>query len=109
MNSDYLVILVTASSTEQARELAHDLLEKKLAACVNCVPIQSMYLWEGAIQTEDEVLMIIKSTSAVFQDQLVTAIKAKHSYRVPEIIALPIVLGSEDYLHWISTEVSPKL
>jgi len=102
---DYLVVLVTASSEDQARQIGRVLLEKKLAACVNLIPVKSMFVWEGKINDESEVLMIIKSTSAVFQDKLIAAIKENHSYQVPEIISLPIVLGSADYLKWISDEV----
>ena len=102
--NDYLVVLVTAASQEQARDLAKVLLEQKLAACVNLMPVTSLFTWEGEMKEEAEVLMIIKSTSALFQEKLITVIKANHSYDVPEIIGLPIVVGSADYLAWISAE-----
>jgi periplasmic divalent cation tolerance protein len=103
--SDALVVLVTAPNDEQARVIARKLLEEKLAACINFVPIQSMYVWEGAIQDEAEVLLIIKSRQTAFHD-LIAAVKAVHPYAVPEIISMPVVLGSEAYLKWIKNEVT---
>jgi periplasmic divalent cation tolerance protein len=101
----YLVVLVTTSSEEEAQRIAHTLLEKKLIACANLIPIRSLFFWENKVQDEAEVLMIIKTTSAIFNDELIAAIKAEHSYQVPEIIGMPIVLGSLDYLKWISDTV----
>lgn len=101
-----LVVLVTASSADEARQLARGLLENRLAACVNVVPVASLFRWEGAIQQEAEALMIIKTRADAF-DRLAQAIKAAHSYDVPEIIALPIAAGSAEYLKWIDDEVTP--
>ncbi len=103
---DYLVVLVTAGSEEEARRLAHNLLEKKLIACANLIPVQSLYIWEDKIQNDPEVLMIIKTKSAVFKDKLVNAIENTHSYDVPEVIGLPVVVGAANYLKWISDEVT---
>jgi len=101
-----LVVLVTASSADEARQIARGLLENRLAACVNVVPVESLFRWEGAIQQEAEALMIIKTRADAF-DRLAHAIKAAHSYDVPEIIALPIAAGSAEYLKWIDDEVTP--
>ncbi len=101
-----LVVLVTASSADEARQIARGLLESRLAACVNVVPVESLFRWEGAIQQEAEALMIIKTRADAF-DRLAQAIKAAHSYDVPEIIALPIAAGSAEYLKWIDDEVTP--
>jgi len=101
-----LVVLVTASSVDEARQIARGLLESRLAACVNVVPVESLFRWEGALQQETEALMIIKTRAGVF-DRLAQAIKAAHSYDVPEIIALPIAAGSAEYLKWIEDEVTP--
>lgn len=101
-----IVILVTAASEKQAREIAQHLLEQKLIACANLLPVQSLFLWEGQVQDEAEVLMIIKSTSEVFKDKVISAIRAKHSYDVPEIIAWPIVMGADDYINWIADSVT---
>ncbi len=104
--SEHLVVLVTAGSEAQARQIAHTLLEKKLIACANLVPVRSLYVWEGTVQDDAEVLMIIKTTSAVFKEKLVAAINKEHDYDVPEIIGMPVVVGSADYLKWVSDEVS---
>jgi len=103
--NDHLVVLVTASSDTQARRLARKLLQNKLAACVNFVPVESMFLWKGDIQEEDEVLMIIKTRTETF-DALMAAVKTAHTYDTPEIIGMPIVLGSREYLKWVDDEVS---
>jgi periplasmic divalent cation tolerance protein len=102
--NDHVVVLVTASSESQARRLARKLLQDRHAACVNFVPIESMFLWKGDIQEEEEVLMIIKTRSECF-DGLMTAIKSAHTYDTPEIIGMPVVLGSREYLKWIDDEV----
>lgn len=101
-----VVVLVTTQSEEQARHIAHQLLAQKLIACANLVPVNSLFMWEGELQDEHEVLMIIKTQSDVFKDKVIEAVKALHSYDVPEVIAMPIVLGSADYLRWIVDEVS---
>lgn len=103
--NDHLVVLVTAASDRQARQIARKLLQKKLAASVNFVPVESMFLWEGDIQEEDEVLMIIKTNTESF-DALLTNVKIVHTYDTPEIIAMPIVMGADDYLKWITNEVN---
>ncbi len=103
--SEHLVVLVTAASEDEARRIARDLLERKLAACVNFVPIRSMFVWEGAIQEEAETLMIIKSRAGAFEP-LMAAVHALHSYDLPEVIGLPIVLGSREYLKWIDDETN---
>ncbi len=100
---DYLITLVTAPSEEQAHQIASALVERRLAACVNLAPVTSIFRWEGRVQDEAEVLMIIKTRAQVFEDMLAT-IKALHSYELPEIIALPIVRGSNEYLKWIADE-----
>jgi periplasmic divalent cation tolerance protein len=103
--NEHLVVLVTASSDSQARRLARKLLQNKLAACVNLLPVDSMFLWKGDIQEEEEVLMIIKTRAESF-DGLMSAIKTAHTYDTPEIIGVPIVLGSREYLKWIDDEVN---
>jgi periplasmic divalent cation tolerance protein len=100
----YGVVLVTVSSEEEATNIARDLVESKLAACVNIFPISSIYSWEGKINTEQEWQLTIK-TKLTYFPELEATIKKLHSYQVPEIIALPIVAGSETYLSWISENV----
>ena len=99
--SNYVVILVTAKDKKEAEKISRYLLEKKLVACVNVLPgIQSMFWWEGKIDQSAETLLIIKSKRKLFKE-IVSAVRAVHSYSVPEIIALPIVEGHHDYLKWV--------
>lgn len=103
--NDHLVVLVTATSSAQARRIARALLQSRLAACVNFVPVDSMFLWKGEIQEEEEVLLIIKTRAEAF-DHLMSAVKTTHTYDTPEIIGTPVVMGSREYLKWIDDEVS---
>ncbi len=105
MDSPYAVIYVTAPSAEEGQRIAQHLLQQRLAACVNLIPgVRSYYWWQGQIQADEEVLLVIKTRAELIENQLIPAVKALHSYQVPEIIALPIAQGSEDYLHWIDKE-----
>ena len=104
MTQNFIVILVTAANRDEAEQIGQSLVEKKLAACCNIVePIFSIFHWEGKTCQENEVLLIIKSVKNRF-DAIVAEVKKLHSYTTPEIIALPIITGSEDYLNWIETE-----
>jgi periplasmic divalent cation tolerance protein len=100
-----LVLLVTTGSQEEADHIAQTLVTEMLAACVNVVPsVSSIYRWEGEIQHDQEWLLIVKSRHDVLHD-VVRRVQALHSYDMPEIIALPVVGGSEAYLHWIDRQV----
>jgi periplasmic divalent cation tolerance protein len=100
----FIVALVVASSEEEAKKIARVLVEKKLAACVNIIKgVQSVFRWEGKLAEENEVLLIIKTKSKQFKN-VEDEVKKLHSYDVPEIIALPIVSGSKDYLFWVDSE-----
>lgn len=101
------VILVTAGSRSQAERIARSLVAAKLAACVTLLPVQSIYTWREEIHQEEEWQLIIKSRLDRFDD-LEAKIRELHSYEVPEIIALPILQGSQPYLQWISQQVTPK-
>ena len=102
MNSEYVVALITAPSNEVAKSIIDKLLQEKLAACVNIVsPISSFYVWEGKICDDSEVLLICKTRADLFQNEFISAVKSVHPYDVPEIIALPILMGSQSYLDWI--------
>lgn len=103
-----IIILITTPSSEIARAVADILLERRLAACVNIIaPVDSLYIWNGARQEDREWLLIVKSRSELFGDQLISAVKSVHPYEVPEIIALPILMGSDDYLAWINDVTTP--
>lgn len=96
------IVLVTCPDNEVAGRLAATLVEERLAACVNVVGgIRSVYRWEGKVQEDAEVLLIIKTREALFAP-LEARIKALQPYEVPEIIALPITQGSAEYLDWIA-------
>lgn len=102
MDFKHIVVLVTVPSEEVGMQISSALLERNLAACVNVVaPIQSLYTWEGKTCNDEELLLIVKSQADLFENQLVPTIQAIHPYEVPEIIALPILMGSKSYLDWI--------
>jgi len=105
MNDSPIIVLITAPSPDVARQIAAALLEQKLAACVNVLPgIRSYYTWKGQPQEDEEVLLLVKSRSALFESRLVPAVKAVHPYELPEIIAVPVAMGLQSYLEWMMTE-----
>ncbi|SRR5690348_9905869 len=100
------IVLTTAGSQEEARKIAHALVERKLAACVNIVPaIESVYRWQGKVESATEWLLLIKTEAAAFE-RLRDAIQELHSYDLPECIMLEIRDGSTKYLEWIKASVS---
>ena len=100
-----IVIFVTASTEEEAHKVAELLLGRRKAACVNIVPeVDSSFWWRGKLDSARESLLIIK-TRASLLPEIIEMVKSVHSYEVPEIIALPIIGGSEDYLEWIDDAV----
>lgn len=97
----YRLVLCTLPDAAIAGRVANALVEERLAACVNLIPgLQSIYLWEGEIQSDPEVLALIKTTAAGF-DALRQRLRALHPYELPEIIAVPLADGDADYLAWI--------
>lgn len=98
---DEIVVFITASNEDEAARIAKALVGARLAGCVNIIKnIRSIYNWQGKVEDETEVLMIVKTQKSLF-DSLMKKVKELHSYTVPEIIAIPIVEGSEDYLKWL--------
>ncbi|XP_021912225.1 protein CutA, chloroplastic [Carica papaya] len=96
-----IVVYVTVPNREAGKKLADSIVREKLAACVNIVPgIESVYEWEGKVQTDSEELLIIKTRQSLL-DALTEHVKANHEYDVPEVIALPILGGSLQYLEWV--------
>jgi periplasmic divalent cation tolerance protein len=96
-----ILVLITASSQEEADKIARSLVAERLAACVNIIPeVRSLFSWENKLCEEKETLLVVKSRRLLFR-QVVLRVKALHSYTVPEIIAIPIVEGSAPYLQWI--------
>lgn len=102
MEFKHILVLITVPSEQVGEQIATALLEDNLAACVNMVsPIRSLYTWEGVINDDEEMLLIVKSRADLFESRLVPAVQAAHPYDVPEIIAIPILMGSKNYLDWI--------
>jgi len=102
----FRVVLVTCATLEEARKIARDVVEKRLAACVNIVThaVESFYTWEGKIEDSSEYLLIMK-TSEERVEELQKEVLAIHSYDTPEFVVLPIVAGSEGYLKWVGESV----
>jgi periplasmic divalent cation tolerance protein len=105
MTTDEVIILITASSGDEAVKIATALVNEHLAACVNILPeVRSLFFWEGRTQDAREVLLICKGRLPLVE-KLIIRVKALHSYTVPEIIAIPIVAGSREYLDWVRETV----
>ena len=101
----HIVVFITAADAEEARLIADVLLQQKKAACVNIVPgLSSLFWWRDKIDSAKESLLIVK-TRASLLDEIVELVKEIHSYDNPEVIALPIVGGSDDYLEWLDEAV----
>jgi len=99
--TDKIVVLSTCGSEDEASGIARALVEKRLAACVNLVTgVRSVYRWKDALEDSQEVLLVIK-TSRALSEQVRIEIEKMHSYELPEIVALAIVDGSEQYLEWM--------
>jgi periplasmic divalent cation tolerance protein len=95
------IIFTTAGSQEEASKIAHALVERRLAACVNIVPrIESVYRWQGKVETAEEWLLLIKTQAELFE-RVRDAVKELHSYDLPECVMLEVTAGSQQYLNWI--------
>ncbi len=103
---EHIVVFVTCPDREVGRKIAKSLVENKLAACVNVIDgLSSVYYWQGKIEEDNEVLLIIKTREENYE-KLEKFIKENHPYTVPEIIAMPVIKGSQDYLNWIDETLS---
>ena len=99
--ADKVVVLITTSSEEEAHKIAELLVNGKKAACVNIVPkVDSLFWWKDKLDSARESLLLVKTTASLFPE-IVELVKRTHSYEVPEVIALPIIAGSDDYLKWL--------
>ena len=98
--SGFGVLLTTTPTRDEAQKIARLLIEEKLAACVQLLPIESFYFWQDKTQNEAEILLLIKTRAALF-DAATARIKDIHSYTVPEIVALPFAAGFQGYFDWI--------
>jgi periplasmic divalent cation tolerance protein len=100
--TDARIILTTAGSQEEAAKIAHALVERRLAACVNIVPrIESVYRWQGKVETAQEWLLLIKTQAELFE-RVRDAVKELHSYDLPECVMLEVAAGTKEYLDWIA-------
>ena len=103
---EFIVVFVTAGSSAEGERLARALVEERLAACVNRIAaVQSVYRWQGKVEQSAEELLVIKTRADLFT-ALEKRVRALHSYSVPEVIALPILNGSENYLRWLGEQVA---
>ena len=103
-----IVIFVTAKDFKEARKISQALVERKLIACANILQgVRSFFWWEGKVDAADEVLLILKTRRSLFK-KVEQIVKSLHSYSVPEIIAMPIITGSKEYLKWVNDSVSVK-
>lgn len=103
--NDYCVVLTTFAKQEDASVLVDSLLKHQLAACIQCFPIQSFFVWNGKVTNDAEVLMLIKTRKDLYSD-VESLVKSNHNYDLPEIIQIPITNGSDDYLNWIDKMVN---
>ena len=100
---EFVVVLVTAGSADEARRIARALVDERLAGCVNVLgPMRSIYRWQEAVEEADEHLLVVKARAADLA-ALGARVRALHSYDVPELLALPVTAGSEDYLEWLAS------
>ena len=103
--TDKRIVLSTTGSVEEARKIAHHLVENRLAACVNVVSrIESIYRWQGKLESSEEWLLLIKTSAGRFAE-VRDAIRRLHSYDLPECVAVSVEDGSADYLEWIGDSV----
>jgi periplasmic divalent cation tolerance protein len=101
------IVLSTAGSRDEAERIARALVETQLAACVNLVPgLHSIYRWKGAVESADEVLLLIKTTAANLE-RVESALRAAHSYEVPEFLVLTPESAGHDYLRWLLDATQP--
>ncbi|MGB9827521.1 MAG: divalent-cation tolerance protein CutA [Thermosphaera sp.] len=106
LEGGWVVVLITASTREEALKIGRMLVEAKLAACVNIVrDVTSIYWWEGKVEEGGELLLIVKTTFEKLES-LIKEVRKIHSYSVPEIIAIPVVAGNPDYLRWVRESTS---
>ena len=98
--SDHGMLLTTVPSRDDAIRIANLLIDEKLAACVQLLPIESFYVWQGKTQNENELLLLIKTRTALFE-AAIARIKGIHPYSVPEIVGTPFSAAFKGYLDWI--------
>lgn len=103
MTTDFIIVLVTTKDRAEAEKISQTLLQEKLIACANIIsPVASCFIWQGKIDKAEECIVVMKTRKGLFAE-LALCVRALHSYEVPEVLALPIVEGSEAYLAWLGS------
>jgi periplasmic divalent cation tolerance protein len=103
LQNPYIIVIVTTPTKQEAENIAQQLLKQQLIACANITdPVSSIFPWSGKLEKSQEYLVFMKSRKNLFT-KLTETVKALHSYEVPEILALPIVAGSKEYLDWLES------
>lgn len=106
--SEIIIVFVTVPGLREGSRISRAILKSRLAACVNVIPgVQSMYQWEGKIVRDKEAMLVMKTTRLRYRE-LEQKIKKLHPYEVPEVIAIPLICGSSQYIEWVTREVANK-
>ncbi len=106
MSGKYMIVLVTTASKKEAEKISQHLLEQKLIACANIIgPMISHFHWSGKIERAEEFLILMKSRLDLFE-KISAEVKELHSYELPEVLALPILAGSDSYLTWLNSSLA---
>ena len=107
VGSGFIQVQVTFPTEESALTMAASLVEQRLAACAQVFgTIRSVYVWDGVREESTEILLLAKTKASLF-DELAQAVRAGHPYQCPQIVALPIVAGTPDYLQWVDDNTQP--
>jgi periplasmic divalent cation tolerance protein len=105
--TDKIFLQTTCATPEEAERIARHLVDQRLAACCGIsTPVKSIYRWRGAVEDAQEYVLTVKTRRDLF-DRVSAAIRTLHSYEVPELIAMPVVAGSAEYLEWMDRELAP--
>jgi periplasmic divalent cation tolerance protein len=108
VDTGVVIITTTFPAEDIAQELARDIIESKLAACVHILPVTSFYRWEGRLNEDAEYLLVAK-TAAVTADALVAFLKSRHPYDLPELLVTPVIGGDTGYLEWVRNDSAPEM
>ncbi len=104
----FVLVYITTSTSEEAGQIGEAIVKERLAACANVVErVKSIYWWKGVLERDEESMIILKTREDRL-DHLIKRVKQLHSYENPEIVAVPILKGSSEYLNWIDDELNPK-